>query len=131
MVTPYMEHDLSGLLENPRVHLTLGHIKCYMKQLFEGLCYLHSNHLIHRDIKGNYHSNIIYRFHFINLILAANLLIDNDGILKIADFGLARRLDPTQPRDYTNCVVTRWYRPPELLLGEKKYDSSVDIWGAG
>jgi serine/threonine-protein kinase BUR1 len=50
--------------------------------------------------------------------------------LKIADFGLARKLEPNNPK-YTNLVVTRWYRPPELLMGATRYDASVDIWGAG
>lgn len=72
---------------------------------------------------------------------AANLLINNYGILKIADFGLARTYEEPAPckgkpaerpqRDYTNCVVTRWYRPPELLLGERRYGPSVDMWGVG
>lgn len=72
---------------------------------------------------------------------AANLLINNRGILKIADFGLARTYDEQPPqkhkpaerpqREYTNCVVTRWYRPPELLLGERRYGPSVDMWGVG
>jgi len=72
---------------------------------------------------------------------AANLLINNYGILKIADFGLARTYDEDPPRkgvpskrperDYTNCVVTRWYRPPELLLGERRYGPSIDMWGVG
>jgi serine/threonine-protein kinase BUR1 len=72
---------------------------------------------------------------------AANLLINNHGILKIADFGLARTYEEPAPRrgkpaerpkrDYTHCVVTRWYRPPELLLGERKYGPWVDMWGVG
>lgn len=72
---------------------------------------------------------------------AANLLINNYGILKIADFGLARTYEEPPPRrgepskrperQYTNCVVTRWYRPPELLLGEQRYGPSVDMWGVG
>src|SRR5437762_6667429 len=71
----------------------------------------------------------------------ANLLINNYGVLKIADFGLARTYEESPPqrgkpaerpkRDYTNCVVTRWYRPPELLLGERRYGPSVDMWGVG
>ena len=123
MVTPYMDHDLSGLLENPSVTFTEPQIKCYMLQLLEGLRYLHANKILHRDMK------------------AANLLINNKGILQIADFGLARPYDdpPPQPgkgggeatRDYTTLVVTRWYRPPELLLQLRRYTSAIDMWGVG
>lgn len=72
---------------------------------------------------------------------AANLLISNSGSLQIADFGLARTFDVNatrggsdhrgRERKYTNCVVTRWYRPPELLLGARQYGGEVDIWGIG
>lgn len=67
---------------------------------------------------------------------AANLLISNNGSLKIADFGLARAFNPVassggRERKYTNCVVTRWYRPPELLLGARSYGGEIDIWGIG
>ncbi|PGH16910.1 CMGC/CDK protein kinase [Polytolypa hystricis UAMH7299] len=123
MVTPYMEHDLSGLLENPSVHFTEPQIKCYLFQLLEGLRYLHENKILHRDMK------------------AANLLINNRGILQIADFGLARPYDDPPPvagqgggeatRDYTTLVVTRWYRPPELLLQLRRYTTAIDLWGVG
>lgn len=72
---------------------------------------------------------------------AANLLISNSGSLQIADFGLARAFDGNvarglndsrgKERKYTNCVVTRWYRPPELLLGARQYGGEVDLWGIG
>ncbi|KAJ5693337.1 Serine/threonine-protein kinase bur1 [Penicillium macrosclerotiorum] len=123
MVFPYMEHDLSGLLENPAVQFTEPQIKCYLMQLLEGLRYLHASCILHRDMK------------------AANLLISNGGILQIADFGLARPFDeaPPQPgkgggeakREYTALVVTRWYRPPELLLQLRRYTSAIDMWGVG
>jgi serine/threonine-protein kinase BUR1 len=123
MVTPYMDHDLSGLLDNPSVHFTEPQVKCYMLQLLEGLKYLHENHILHRDMK------------------AANLLISNKGILQIADFGLARHYDGEVPkpgrgggegrRDYTSLVVTRWYRPPELLMHLKRYTTAIDMWGVG
>lgn len=123
MVTPYMDHDLSGLLENPSVQFTEPQIKCYMLQLLEGLRYLHANKILHRDMK------------------AANLLINNQGILQIADFGLARPYDDAVPeagkgggeasRPYTTLVVTRWYRPPELLLQLRHYTTAIDMWGVG
>ncbi|KAG9302799.1 hypothetical protein G9A89_009576 [Geosiphon pyriformis] len=110
MVFPYMDHDLAGLLENPNVQFSEAQIKCYLKQLLEGTFYLHQNRILHRDMK------------------AANLLINNQGILKIADFGLSR---PMQDKSLTGCVVTRWYRPPELLLGEKRYTTAIDMWAVG
>lgn len=123
MVTPYMDHDLSGMLDNPSIKFTEPQIKCYLLQLLEGLKYLHENKILHRDMK------------------AANLLISNQGILQIADFGLARLYDEPPPekgcgggagrRDYTSLVVTRWYRPPELLLHLKKYTTAIDMWGVG
>jgi len=123
MVMPYMDHDLSGLLDNPDVHFSAPQIKCYMLQLFKGLRYLHDNHILHRDMK------------------AANLLINNRGRLQIADFGLARHYDEDVPqrgagngearREYTTLVVTRWYRPPELLLQLRRYTPAIDMWGAG
>ena len=76
-----------------------------------------------------------------DLYTAANLLISNKGVLRIADFGLARPFDepPPQPgkgggeakRDYTTLVVTRWYRPPELLLQLRRYTTAIDMWGVG
>src|SRR5205085_3488128 len=110
MVFPYMDHDLAGLIENKNVKFTTPQIKCYMKQLLEGTFYLHQQNIMHRDLK------------------AANLLIDNNGILKIADFGLSR---PIRNKTLTGCVVTRWYRAPELLLGERRYTTAIDMWAIG
>ena len=63
-------------------------------------------------------------------IKAANLLISSTGRLKYADFGLARGYTKSRKLDYTNRVITIWYRPPELLLGETQYGPAVDIWSA-
>ncbi|KAF6166337.1 hypothetical protein GIB67_015883 [Kingdonia uniflora] len=67
---------------------------------------------MHRDIKGS------------------NLLINNDGILKMADFGLANFVS-TGRQQLTSRVVTLWYRPPELLLGSTDYGAAVDLWSTG
>jgi serine/threonine protein kinase len=91
----------------------LFQVKCYMHQLLSGLEHCHNHGVLHRDIKGS------------------NLLIDNGGILKIADFGLASTFDPNHKRPMTSRVVTLWYRPPELLLGATDYSVGVDLWSAG
>ena len=64
-------------------------------------------------------------------------LIDNDlcfirGQIKLGDLGLARLFDADdKERLYTNKVITLWYRPPELLLGEERYGPAIDIWSLG
>ncbi|KAK2763070.1 kinase subunit of RNA polymerase II carboxy-terminal domain kinase I [Arachnomyces sp. PD_36] len=112
MVFEYLSHDLTGLINHPTFSLTASHKKHLAKQMFEGLNYLHHRGVLHRDIK------------------AANILISNQGQLKYADFGLARFFSKSRQLDYTNRVITIWYRPPELLLGETRYGPAVDVWSA-
>uniref|UniRef100_A0A7N0UYN3 Protein kinase domain-containing protein n=1 Tax=Kalanchoe fedtschenkoi TaxID=63787 RepID=A0A7N0UYN3_KALFE len=113
LVFKYMEHDLAGLAASPDIKFTEPQVKCYVRQLLSGLEHCHNNGVLHRDIKGS------------------NLLIDNEGILKIGDFGLASFFDRSKKRQMTSRVVTLWYRPPELLLGATDYDVGVDLWSAG
>ncbi|KAA8540643.1 hypothetical protein F0562_024438 [Nyssa sinensis] len=113
LVFEYMEHDLSGLAAVQGVKFTEPQVKCYMKQLLSGLEHCHNHGVLHRDIKGS------------------NLLIDNEGNLKIADFGLASFYDPDHKQPMTSRVVTLWYRSPELLLGATYYGVGVDLWSAG
>nr|CAD7197997.1 unnamed protein product [Timema douglasi] len=116
LVFDFCEHDLAGLLSNVNVKFSLGEVKKVMQQLLNGLYYIHSNKILHRDMK------------------AANVLITKNGILKLADFGLARAFSANKngvANRYTNRVVTLWYRPPELLLGDRNYGPPVDLWGAG
>ncbi|XP_021772253.1 cyclin-dependent kinase C-2-like isoform X2 [Chenopodium quinoa] len=112
MVFEYMDHDLAGLARCASI-FSVPQIKCYMRQLLMGLHYCHVNKVLHRDIKG------------------ANLLIDNKGTLKLADFGLARFFANEHNGNLTNRVITLWYRPPELLLGSTKYGPAVDMWSVG
>uniref|UniRef100_A0A1I7UT38 Protein kinase domain-containing protein n=1 Tax=Caenorhabditis tropicalis TaxID=1561998 RepID=A0A1I7UT38_9PELO len=118
LVFAFCEHDLAGLLSNQKVRMQLVHVKTMMKHLITGLNKLHRSRILHRDMK------------------AANVLISKEGVLKLADFGLARpfvqRENSAAPRPlYTNRVVTLWYRPPELLLGDRQYGTKIDVWGAG
>ncbi|KAI0405203.1 kinase-like domain-containing protein [Xylaria palmicola] len=112
MVFEYLSHDLTGLLNHPTYKLDAAHKKHLAMQMFQGLDYLHKRGVLHRDIK------------------AANILVSSDGILKLADFGLARFYAKRHQLDYTNRVITIWYRSPELLLGETRYGGAVDIWSA-
>ncbi|XP_068312638.1 probable serine/threonine-protein kinase At1g09600 [Pyrus communis] len=113
LVFEYMEHDLAGLAATRGIKFTEPQIKCYMQQLLRGLEYCHSRGVLHRDIKGS------------------NLLLDNNGALKIGDFGLATFYEPDQNQALTSRVVTLWYRAPELLLGSTEYGVSIDLWSTG
>lgn len=135
MVFPYMDHDLCGLLGNTDFKMVPSLAKLLMKQILEGMAYIHAvseegfqhgmnadslqNNYVHRDIK------------------TANILVGRNGSIMIADFGLARSWtnDPEMPphlaNEYTNMVVTRWYRAPELLLGDTRYGPAVDMWSLG
>lgn len=113
MVFDYLEHDLSGVLNHPSLRFAPQHLKSLSHQLLSALSYLHKKSVLHRDLK------------------CSNILLDNFGRLKIADFGLARVYAKRRKEDYTNRVCTSWYRPPELLFGATVYGPEIDMWGAG
>ncbi|KAK9501455.1 hypothetical protein O3M35_012174 [Rhynocoris fuscipes] len=114
LVFEYMDHDLMGLLESGMVTFDEMHNASIMRQLLEGLNYCHKKNFLHRDIK------------------CSNILMNNRGEVKLADFGLARLYNAEdRQRPYTNKVITLWYRPPELLLGEERYGPAIDVWSCG
>ncbi|XP_026496091.2 cyclin-dependent kinase 12 isoform X2 [Vanessa tameamea] len=114
LVFEYMDHDLMGLLESKMVDFTELHNASIMRQLLDGLAYCHRKNFLHRDIK------------------CSNILMNNKGEVKLGDFGLARLWSAEdRARPYTNKVITLWYRPPELLLGEERYGPAVDVWSMG
>ncbi|KAG9509699.1 Cyclin-dependent kinase-like 1, partial [Fragariocoptes setiger] len=90
-------------------------IKTIVWQTVNAVNYCHSNNCIHRDIKPE------------------NILLIPNGVVKLCDFGFARSIitDPKDQQGYTDYVATRWYRAPELLIGDGHYDVKVDIWAIG
>ncbi|KAJ3137180.1 hypothetical protein HK100_000954 [Physocladia obscura] len=99
-------------MDSMRTPFLQSEIKTLMLQLISACECLHSKWIVHRDLK------------------TSNLLMNNRGMMKVADFGLARRFgDPLG--NMTQLVVTLWYRAPELLLGEKKYTTAIDMWSVG
>ena len=105
--------DLEMLIRDvDGVHYGTADIKAWMGMLGRAVWFCHENFVLHRDIKPN------------------NLLIAADGEVKLADFGLARSFaDPYNRMTYN--VITRWYRPPELLYGARHYAGAVDVWAVG
>ncbi|KIW49911.1 cyclin-dependent kinase 1 [Exophiala xenobiotica] len=99
-------------MDMQRLGLGKDMVKKFMAQLVEGVRYCHSHRILHRDLKPQ------------------NLLIDREGNLKLADFGLARAFG-VPLRTYTHEVVTLWYRAPEILLGGRQYSTGVDMWSVG
>ncbi|KAH6827521.1 Protein kinase superfamily protein [Perilla frutescens var. hirtella] len=118
LVMEYAENDVRSLLETMKQPFIQCEVKCLMQQLLQGVEYLHSNKVIHRDLK------------------TSNLLLNNRGELKICDFGLAYRLNNDDDDDNDSIlhreeVVTLWYRAPELLLGARSYSTEIDMWSVG
>ncbi|OAF66147.1 hypothetical protein A3Q56_06066 [Intoshia linei] len=114
LVFEYMDMDLRKYLDllPKQIIILPSLLKSYMYQMMDGILYCHLRRIIHRDLKPQ------------------NLLIKENGILKIADFGLARTIN-IPVRRYTHEVVTLWYRAPEILLGCSRYSLAVDIWSIG
>ncbi|KAL1899029.1 TFIIH complex serine/threonine-protein kinase subunit kin28 [Ceratocystis pirilliformis] len=105
--------DLEMLIRDTNaVRYGAGDIKAWMGMLTRAVWFCHENFVLHRDIKPN------------------NLLISASGDIKLADFGLARSF--ADPHQYMTCqVITRWYRPPELLFAVKHYGGGADVWSVG
>jgi negative regulator of PHO system len=114
LVFEYMDKDLKKYMDSrgDRGQLDYITIKSFMYQLLQGIAFCHENRVLHRDLKPQ------------------NLLINNKGQLKLADFGLARAFG-IPVNTFSNEVVTLWYRAPDVLLGSRTYNTSIDIWSAG
>lgn len=114
LVFEFMDKDLKRYMDSrgDRGALDPATIKSFMYQLLKGIAFCHEARVLHRDLKPQ------------------NLLINNRGQLKLADFGLARAFG-IPVNTFSNEVVTLWYRAPDVLLGSRTYNTSIDIWSAG
>ena len=112
LVFEYLDQDLKKYLDVCDGGLDSTIVKSLLYQLLTGVAYCHHHRVLHRDLKPQ------------------NLLINREGELKLADFGLARAFG-IPVRSYTHEVVTLWYRSPDVLLGFRKYSTPVDIWSIG
>lgn len=113
LVFEFLDQDLKKYLDAcGDAGLETFTIKSFLFQLLRGIAYCHEHRVLHRDLKPQ------------------NLLINMGGELKLADFGLARAFG-IPVRNYTHEVVTLWYRAPDVLMGSRKYSTSVDMWSVG
>lgn len=113
LVMDFVEHDLKTLQEEMEEPFVTSEVKTLLLQLASAVEFLHDNWILHRDLK------------------TSNILMNNRGEIKLADFGMARFCGDPAPSNLTQLVVTLWYRAPELLLGAKTYDSAIDMWSIG
>ncbi|XP_076167224.1 cyclin-dependent kinase 5 [Ptiloglossa arizonensis] len=112
LVFEHCDQDLKKYFDSLNGEIDLDVVKSFLYQLLRGLAFCHSRNVLHRDLKPQ------------------NLLINKNGELKLADFGLARAFG-IPVKCYSAEVVTLWYRPPDVLFGAKLYTTSIDMWSAG
>lgn len=112
MVMDHYECDLKTYVEKHEGPFSQNDVMTIFGQVVDGVEHMHSRWFVHRDIKT---SNILYR----------------KGKVALCDFGLARKYGDPIEEEYTNNVVTLWYRAPELLLGARRYSTELDCWSMG
>jgi len=112
LVFEFLDKDLKQYADDCNGLINLNNVRIFLYQLLRGLDFCHQKKVLHRDLKPQ------------------NLLINAQGELKLADFGLARAKS-VPIKTYSNEVVTLWYRPPDVLLGSVDYSTSIDMWGVG
>uniref|UniRef100_A0A3B4B701 mitogen-activated protein kinase n=1 Tax=Periophthalmus magnuspinnatus TaxID=409849 RepID=A0A3B4B701_9GOBI len=113
LVFEFVERTLLDELEQKPQGLELHTCRQYLYQILRATAFCHQHNVIHRDIKPE------------------NILISQGGVVKLCDFGFARTVSVSEGGAYTDYVATRWYRPPELLVGDTHYGKPVDVWAVG
>ncbi|GLA33083.1 cyclin-dependent kinase 5 [Aspergillus niger] len=108
LVFEYMDNDLKRYIDARGSLLDTATAKSLVYQLLRGISFRHENGIVHRDLKPE------------------NLHLDQNGRLKLADFGLGRAFG-IPISTFSNDVVTLWYRSPDVLLGSRTHNTSIDI----
>ncbi|KAL6484065.1 hypothetical protein MHYP_G00089380 [Metynnis hypsauchen] len=112
LVFEFVDRTVLDELEQFPNGLEANRVRRYLYQILRAISFCHQHNIIHRDIKPE------------------NVLVSQQGVVKLCDFGFARTM--AAPGEvYTDYVATRWYRAPELLVGDTKYDKAVDVWAVG
>ncbi|KAM6161090.1 LOW QUALITY PROTEIN: cyclin-dependent kinase-like 2 [Erethizon dorsatum] len=112
LVFEFVDHTILDDLELFPNGLDYQVVQKYLFQIINGIGFCHSHNIVHRDVKPE------------------NILVSQAGVVKLCDFGFARTL-AAPGEAYTDYVATRWYRAPELLVGDVKYGKAVDVWAIG
>ncbi|XP_037991489.1 cyclin-dependent kinase-like 2 [Motacilla alba alba] len=112
LVFEFVDHTVLDDLNDSPNGLDCERVRKYLFQIMRAIAFCHSHNIIHRDIKPE------------------NILVSQSGVVKLCDFGFARPL-AASGEVYTDYVATRWYRAPELLVGDSKYGRPVDVWAVG
>lgn len=113
LIFDFVPKTLLEELQTSPEGLSFEKIRSFTYQILQANNFLHENNIIHRDIKPE------------------NLLVSKAGLIKLCDFGFARPLNSSPSYQYTDYVSTRWYRAPELLVGDAAYSGTVDVWAIG
>ncbi|XP_054423567.1 cyclin-dependent kinase-like 1 isoform X2 [Pteronotus mesoamericanus] len=112
LVFEYCDHTVLHELDKYQRGVPEHLVRSITWQTLQAVNFCHKHNCIHRDVKPE------------------NILITKHSVIKLCDFGFARLL--TGPSDYyTDYVATRWYRSPELLVGDMQYGPPVDVWAIG
>ncbi|KAK7083901.1 Cyclin-dependent kinase-like 1 [Halocaridina rubra] len=111
LVFEFCDHTVLNELEKNPKGCPPEMTKRITYQLVQAVMYCHDANCIHRDVKPE------------------NILLTKEGVVKLCDFGFARMINPGE--NYTDYVATRWYRAPELLVGDTQYGPAVDVWAIG
>ncbi|XP_014602686.1 PREDICTED: cyclin-dependent kinase-like 1 [Polistes canadensis] len=112
LVFEFLDHTVLDELERTGDGLGAEVSKRYIFQVLRGLNFCHNNHIMHRDVKPE------------------NVLVSSNGVIKLCDFGFARLVGSLK-ESCTDYVATRWYRAPELLVGDSRYGREIDVWAVG